>query len=156
MNRGERIVPSGADWSRLIPLVREKLPLFALAAAASIMIFLVQTETGIVKSAMQYPLSARMENAVFSYTAYLVKTIFPIHLAIFYPHPGTALPFWQVGGAALLILLITVFVLRAGRPYLVTGWFWYLGTLVPVIGLVQVGLQGMADRYTMCRSSASS
>ncbi len=71
-----------------------------------------------------------------------------IHLAIFYPHPGTALPFWQVGGATLLILLITVFVLRAGRPYLVTGWFWYLGTLVPVIGLVQVGLQGMADRYT--------
>jgi tetratricopeptide (TPR) repeat protein len=148
VNRRERIVPSGVDWSRLIPLVREKLPLFALAAAASIMIFLVQSETGIVKSAMQYPLSARMENAVFSYAAYLVKTIFPIHLAIFYPHPGTALPFWQVGGAALLILLITVFVLRAGRPYLVTGWFWYLGTLVPVIGLVQVGLQGMADRYT--------
>lgn len=148
LNRRERIAPSGVVWRRLIPLVREKLPLFALAAAASIMIFLVQTETGIVKSAIQYPLSARMENAVFSYAAYLVKTIFPIHLAIFYPHPGTTLPFWQVGGATLLILLITVFVLRAGRPYLVTGWFWYLGTLVPVIGLVQVGLQGMADRYT--------
>lgn len=148
LNRRERIALPGVDWRRLIPLVREKLPLFALAAAASILIFLVQTETGIVKSAIQYPLSARMENAVFSYAAYLVKTIFPIHLAIFYPHPGTALSFWQVGGATLLILLITVFVLRAGRPYLVTGWFWYLGTLVPVIGLVQVGLQGMADRYT--------
>jgi hypothetical protein len=148
LTRGKRTAPSGVDWRRLIPLVREKLPLFALAAAASIMIFIVQMETGIVKSAIQYPLSARMENAVFSYAAYLVKTIFPIHLAIFYPHPGTTLPFWQVGGAALLILLITVFVLRAGRPYLATGWFWYLGTLVPVIGLVQVGLQGMADRYT--------
>jgi len=148
LNQRERVVPSGVDWRRLIPLVREKLPLFALAAAASIMIFLVQTETGIVKSAIQYPLSARMENAVFSYAAYLVKTIFPIHLAIFYPHPGTAIPFWQVGGATLLILMITVFALRAGRPYLVTGWFWYMGTLVPVIGLVQTGLQGMADRYT--------
>lgn len=145
---GERIAPSHVDWRRLIPLVREKLPLFALAAAASIMIFLVQAGTGIVKSTIQYPLSARLENAVYSYAAYLIKTIVPVHLAIFYPHPGTTLPFWQVGGAAVLILLITVFVLRAGRPYLVTGWFWYLGTLVPVIGLVQVGIQGMADRYT--------
>jgi protein O-mannosyl-transferase len=148
LNREATVAPSPVDWRRLRPRIYEKLPLFALAAAASIMILLVQTETGIVKSVIQYPLSARMENAVFSYAAYLVKTIFPIHLAIFYPHPGTTLPLWQVGGAAVLILLITAFVVRAGRPYLVTGWFWYLGTLVPVIGLVQVGIQGMADRYT--------
>ena len=147
-NLKEQVAPSAVDWRRLLPLVREKAPLFALAAAAGIMILWVQMETGIVKSAVQYPLPARIENALFSYAAYLVKMVLPIHLAIFYPHPGTALPFWQVGGAALLLLLITLFVLRSRRPYLLTGWFWYLGTLVPVIGLVQVGIQGMADRYT--------
>jgi protein O-mannosyl-transferase len=141
-------VPAGIAWSRLGPLIREKLPLFALAAGASLMIYLVQAETGIVKSVADFPFPARLTNAVFSYAAYLFKAIYPLHLAIFYPHPRTALPLWQAAGAGALLVLITLAVLRRARPYLVVGWLWYLGTLVPVIGLVQVGLQGMADRYT--------
>jgi len=101
-----------------------------------------------VKSAEAFPLSARLENALYSYAVYLFKAFLPVHLAVFYPHPGTALPLWKWAGAAALLLLITAFVLHSRKAPLAVGWFWYLGTLVPVIGLVQVGLQGMADRYT--------
>jgi Flp pilus assembly protein TadD len=101
-----------------------------------------------VKSAVEFPFAARLGNALVAYAAYLVKTLYPLHLAVFYPHPGTALPLWQAAGAALLLAAITAAVLRSGKPYLVVGWLWYLGTLVPVIGLVQVGVQAMADRYT--------
>ena len=93
-------------------------------------------------------LSGAPGNALVAYVAYLFKTVYPLHLAIFYPHPGTTLPLWQAAGAALLLAAITVSVLRSTKPYLIVGWLWYLGTLVPVIGLVQVGIQGMADRYT--------
>ncbi|MCE5282209.1 MAG: tetratricopeptide repeat protein [Deltaproteobacteria bacterium] len=137
-----------SDWRRTVPLIREKLPLFALAAMASVLIYLVQAETGLVKSAEAFPLSVRLENALYSYAAYLFKAFLPVHLAVFYPHPGTALPLWKAAGAAALLLLITALVLWRRKAYLAVGWFWYLGTLVPVIGLVQVGLQGMADRYT--------
>ena len=112
------------------------------------MIYLVQMQTGIVKSIVEYPFSVRLGNALVSYIAYLIKMFFPLHLAVFYPHPGTGLPLWQVAGAALLIAAITTLAVRSKIPYLAVGWLWYLGTLVPVIGLVQVGLQGMADRYT--------
>jgi Flp pilus assembly protein TadD len=80
----------------------------------------------------------------------MVKMIWPLNLAVFYPHPGQSLPMWQAAAAGLLFLLISIAVIRAGRrqPYLPVGWLWYLGTLVPVIGLVQVGAQAMADRYT--------
>ena len=135
-------------WPRIGPLIGEKLPLFVLAAGASLLIYLIQTQTGIVKSAAEFPFSARLANALVAYVAYLFKTLYPLHLAVFYPHPGTALPLWQAAGAALLLAAITVTVLRSRKPYLVVGWLWYLGTLVPVIGLVQVGIQGMADRYT--------
>jgi protein O-mannosyl-transferase len=145
---GRGTVPAGIAWPRLGPLIREKLPLFALAAGASLMIYLVQTETGIVKSAADFPFPARLTNAVFSYAAYLFKMVYPLHLAIFYPHPGIGLPLWQEAGAGALIVLITVLIVRTARPYLTVGWLWYLGTLIPVVGLVQVGLQGMADRYT--------
>ena len=135
-------------WSRIGPLIWEKLPLFVIAAGASAMIFLIQTQTGIVKSAVEFPFSARLGNALVTSVAYLFKTVYPLHLAIFYPHPGTTLPLWQAAGAALLLAAITVSVLCSAKPYLAVGWFWYLGTLVPVVGLVQVGVQGMADRYT--------
>jgi Flp pilus assembly protein TadD len=148
----KRLGPEGSaalsDWRRTVPLIREKLPLFALAAAASVLIYLVQAETGLVKSAEAFPLSVRLENSLYSYAAYLFKAFLPVHLAVFYPHPGTAFPLWKAAGAAALLLLITALVLRSRKAYLAVGWFWYLGTLVPVIGLVQVGLQGMADRYT--------
>lgn len=141
-------VPSTVARSRLAPLILEKLPLFALAAAASVIIYLVQKETGIVKSTVEFPFSARMGNAFVAYVTYLLKTICPLDLAVFYPHPGTTLPLWKGAGAALLTVAITILVLLGRRPYLAVGWFWYLGTLVPVIGIVQVGIQGMADRYT--------
>jgi tetratricopeptide (TPR) repeat protein len=78
------------------------------------------------------------------------KMIWPHHLTVYYPHPGSALPIWQAAGAALLLICVSIVIMRASRqqPYLLVGWLWYLGTLVPVIGLVQVGTQAMADRYT--------
>ena len=145
---GDATLRRPLDLSRISPLFWEKLPLFILAAGASLLIYLIQTQTGIVKSAVEFPFSARLANALVAYVAYLFKTLYPLHLAVFYPHPGSALPFWQAAGAALLLAAITASVLWSAKPYLVVGWFWYLGTLVPVIGLVQVGLQGMADRYT--------
>ena len=143
---GDAVLP--ALWTRIGPLIGEKLPLFVMAAGASLLIYLIQTQTGIVKSAVEFPFSARLANTFVAYIAYLFKTLYPLHLAVFYPHPGTALPLWQAAGAALLLAAITASVLRSAKPYLIMGWFWYLGTLVPVIGLVQVGIQGMADRYT--------
>jgi tetratricopeptide (TPR) repeat protein len=140
--------PTRFRWSGISPLIWEKLPLFVMAAGASLLIYLIQTQTGIVKSAAEFPFSARLANALVAYIAYLFKTVYPLNLAVFYPHPGTTLPLWQAAGVALLLAAITVSVLHSTKPYLVVGWFWYLGTLVPVIGLVQVGIQGMADRYT--------
>ena len=90
-----------------------------------------------------------MSNALVSYISYMGKMIWPHDLAVFYPYPES-IPLWQVGGAVLLLILITALAVRLRRryPYAIVGWLWYLGTLVPVIGLVQVGYQSMADRYT--------
>jgi tetratricopeptide (TPR) repeat protein len=96
-----------------------------------------------------YPLGIRVENALFSYLRYIGKILWPAGLAVPYPHPGAALTLLQVGGAAILLAGVTVaaLLLRQSKPYAATGWFWFLGTLVPVIGLVQVSDQAMADRY---------
>ncbi|UCE99176.1 MAG: tetratricopeptide repeat protein [Planctomycetota bacterium] len=128
----------------------EKLPLLLLSAVAGIVIYLVQHAVDIVKSTKDYPLSARITNALAAYITYIGKMLWPTRLAIFYPHPGKDLPVWQSVGAALLLVLITaaIFWKIRRRPYLAVGWLWYLGTLVPVIGLVQIGLQALADRYT--------
>jgi Flp pilus assembly protein TadD len=128
----------------------EKTPLFFLAVVSSVVTFLVQKGGGAVGALEAYPVRIRVANALLSYFRYMVKMIWPQNLAVFYPHPGQSLPMWQAAGAGLLLLLISIVVIRAGRrqPYLPVGWFWYLGTLVPVIGLVQVGAQAMADRYT--------
>ena len=95
------------------------------------------------------PLGLRIENAVYSYAMYVWKAFWPVRLAVFYPHPGATLTAWQVGWAALFVVSVSAMVWRKrfARPYLVTGWLWFLGTLVPAIGLIQVGEQGMADRY---------
>jgi len=145
----QKNLKAASQWSLVFPLLKEKIPLFILAAAASIVVFLVQHKTGIVKSAAEYSLQSRIENALVSYVLYMSKMIWPVHLAVFYPHSGDTLVLWQVLGALLLLSCITIIVLViVKKPYLTVGWLWYLGTLVPVIGLVQVGLQSMADRYT--------
>jgi Tfp pilus assembly protein PilF len=135
-----------SSFSRLI---LEKLPFFVLATVSSIVAFLAQERGGALRALDLFPIEVRIANAVISYASYIGKTIWPHHLAVFYPHPGV-LPLWQVMGAGLFLASTSVLVIRAARrlPYLTVGWLWYLGTLVPVIGLVQVGDHAMADRYT--------
>jgi Flp pilus assembly protein TadD len=135
--------------SSLFHLVREKIPLFVLTAVTIVATVVVQEKVGALKSLEAFPLTTRIANALVSYTGYIAKMIWPHNLAVYYPHPGT-IPVWQVAGSGLLLLCISVMVIKAAknRPYLTVGWLWYLGTLVPVIGLVQVGSQAMADRYT--------
>ncbi len=136
--------------SVLFRLLLEKIPFLLLAGAAAAWAFVAQREGDALRSLDQYPLGVRLANAVVSYAAYLWHTLWPHGLTIYYPHPGTALPSWQPLAAVLLLTAITVAVLWNTRrhPYLFTGWFWYLGTLVPVIGLVQIGSFARADRYT--------
>jgi protein O-mannosyl-transferase len=140
-------------WTRLVV---EKLPFLALVVGSCAVTLFVQAKGGTVTTAGNLPLGDRSENAVVSYVKYLGKTIWPTDLAIFYPHPETRYPIseqwplWLISLASLLLVGISILVLRQfrERPFLATGWFWYLGTLVPVIGIVQVGAQAMADRYT--------
>ena len=137
------------SWSRSTPLLWEKLPLFALAILSSVITYFAAQSAGAVESTEALSLGIRIGNAFVSYIAYIGKMIWPSNLAIFYPHPlGVIL--WQVLGSVLLLAAVTLAVIwRAKKsPYLATGWLWYLGTLVPVIGIVQAGPQAMADRYT--------
>ncbi|MHC4259742.1 MAG: tetratricopeptide repeat protein [Planctomycetota bacterium] len=131
-------------------LLVEKIPFFALSAASSVVTFIVQRGAGAVMPVDKLPLIFRMANAFVSYLTYVKKMMWPAGLAVFYPHLRMDLPIWQVAAAAMLVVGITVVaaVQARRRPWLVVGWVWYLGTLVPVIGLVQVGAQAMADRYT--------
>lgn len=130
-------------------LVAEKLPLLALAVASGVMTLLAQHEGGARNPTGRLPL--RLENAIVSYARYLGKTILPLDLAPFYPFPSDHYPIWQVVGAALLVGGITVLVWRQRRqrPYLLVGWLWFVGMLMPVLGIVQVlGGHAWADRYT--------
>ena len=136
-----------------IPLrafVIKKAPLFALALASCIVTFLAQARGGAVGTLQSIPLGVRIDNAAVSCVKYLAKAIWPRDLAVVYPHPMNGLPLWQVAGSFALLAAVTVAVVLARwrRPYLLVGWLWYLITLAPVIGLVQVGMQAMADRYT--------
>ena len=132
-------------WGRLLV---EKIPFFALALAASIVTYLVQQKAGAMTSLESLPLATRVANASLAYFQYLSKALWPVDLAAFYPfdrHPPIAL---VAVSLALLVLFSGLFLLAAKRrPYLFTGWFWFVGMLVPTIGLVQVGSQSMADRY---------
>jgi len=133
----------------IAPLLREKLPLFAIAAASAVMTLIAQSRGGAVRTFTDLPISLRLSNALVSYGKYLLLTFWPNDLAIYYPFARTGIPAWQIIGAALLLIGITALCLsqRRIRPYLIVGWLWFLVTLVPVIGLVQVGGQTMADRY---------
>jgi protein O-mannosyl-transferase len=139
--------PSVPRWpaSRLL---LEKIPLLALAVASSVVTVLAQASGGAVNS-LQLGLGARVANAGVSYLRYLGKTAWPWPLSIFYPHPENGLPGWQGVLAGIGLVAVTFLVIRAAPalPWLSVGWLWFLGTLVPVIGLVQVGGQAMADRY---------
>ena len=134
-----------ASWPRL---VLEKLPLLALGAASSVVTLAAQHDT--LKTTAYVSLPARVANALVAYATYLRQMVCPVDLAVLYPHPRGGLPPWEVAGAAVLLAAITAAVLarRQAQPYLLVGWLWFLGMLVPVIGLVQVGDQAMADRYT--------
>jgi tetratricopeptide (TPR) repeat protein len=136
--------------AQALRLLLEKTPLFVLAAVSSIVTFIFQKSEGAVRTLEVYPAQARISNALVSYVIYIKKMIWPESLAVFYPHPGQSLPMYQAVLAGLLLLIISFAVIRLGRryPYLPVGWLWYVGTLIPVIGLVQVGAQAMADRYT--------
>ena len=136
---------TGIPWG----LVSEKIPLFALSAVSSVVTYAVQQGGGAMSPLDAIPLGTRLGNALVSCVSYLFKTLFPQDLAVFYPYPSEIAAWKVVGAAALLAALTLLCVLFRKRfPYALVGWFWYLGTLVPVIGIVQVGMQAMADRYT--------
>jgi tetratricopeptide (TPR) repeat protein len=130
--------------------IREKIPLFLLAAGSCLVTWEAQQQERAIQSLEVFSLWTRLQNALVSYTAYMGQMFWPRNLAVFYPHPGANRPAWQAAAAALLLLALLALALKLARrrPYLVVGWLWYLGTLVPVIGLVQVGSQALADRYT--------
>jgi protein O-mannosyl-transferase len=139
--------PSFAGLTPWWPLVREKLPLFAMTAAACMVTAYAQQRA--LASADDLPLGTRVANSLVAYVLYLVNTVWPVRLAALYPLPTGGFPAWQPAAAAVFLAAVTAAVVRArGRPYLAVGWLWYLGTLVPAIGLVQVGRQLLADRYT--------
>jgi tetratricopeptide (TPR) repeat protein len=131
-------------------LLIEKTPLFVLVAASSMITYWAQQASGAVQALERFSLPVRMGNALIVYWAYLGKTIWPAGLAVYYPHPGSSVTVGGtlVAGAGLLAASLVALRAARARPYLPVGWFWYLGSLVPVIGLVQVGQQAMADRYT--------
>jgi tetratricopeptide (TPR) repeat protein len=133
---------------RLGRLLMEKVPFFALAAAACVITLAVQQHAGAMATAGQLPFGWRCENALVSYCLYLAMWFWPVHLAVFYP-PQAFWPVTAVLAAALLLASISLLVLWLRRrwPFLFAGWFWFLGTLIPVIGLIQVGDQSLADRY---------
>ena len=128
-------------------LILEKVPLFILSGASAVITMHAQRVAGAI-GVLPYPIDIRLKNALYCYLLYVGKTIWPVNLAPLYPHPGYSLSTWKaVLGAAFLIAVSALVVRFRTRGYLVTGWFWFIGTLVPVIGIVQVGNQAMADRY---------
>jgi protein O-mannosyl-transferase len=155
LSKGKKTAPVKAsvypvDHRPLIQqLLIEKIPLFALTLLFSIVTYLAQRHGGALSSIDALPPSGRMANAFISYSIYVIKMLWPTNLAVFYPHP-TWWPLWQVLGSVVLLIAITLFVIRGAkkRPYAAVGWLWYVGTLVPVIGVVQVGAQALADRFT--------
>ncbi|MFN2542927.1 MAG: tetratricopeptide repeat protein [Chthoniobacterales bacterium] len=134
--------------STIARIIAEKVPLVVLASVSGIVTFLAQNPA--IAQTEQLPISSRINNALVSYVAYIWQMLWPAKLAVFYPHPENRLPIWQVVAAAVALIAFTAFALalRKRRPYLIVGWLWYIGMLIPVIGILQVGWQGHADRYT--------
>jgi tetratricopeptide (TPR) repeat protein len=154
LDRFHAVMPEGefgpANRLRSIGnLLVEKIPLFALSAISAVITVKAQTAGGAVKSFSEYGTTLRAENAIISYVRYVAKFFWPAKLADLYPHPTNLYAAWQVVAASLGLLLITAIVLMRLRKqrYMAIGWFWFVGSLVPMAGLLQVGLQSMADRY---------
>ena len=131
-------------------LFLEKVPLFILIIGSCVATFIAQRSGGAMRSSEFSSLYFRIANALVSYFEYLRNMLWPSGLSVFYPHPGNALPIWKPLACTIVLVIVTIWVVKGIRraPYRAVGWFWYLGTLVPVIGIVQVGEQAMADRYT--------
>lgn len=143
-----RYAPAVGRPVRAAALLLEKLPLFLMSVASAVVTMQAQKAGGAIHSPVIYPFYLRLENAIVSYPRYIGKAFWPAQLSPLYPHPLDLLRFWQVIASAVFLLLATTLVIRSRRHgYLVTGWLWFLGALVPMIGLVQVGEQAMADRY---------
>jgi tetratricopeptide (TPR) repeat protein len=149
LDRGQRTEVRGQRKAEIWwKLVAEKVPLFVLSIASAVATLIAQTRA--IGSFEQLPLSSRVSQALFSYLTYGRQMFWPTKLAVFYPHSEDGSALWQVLLAGIVLAGITIltFLLRKERPYLVVGWLWYVCMLIPVIGIVQVGLQGHADRYT--------
>ena len=153
LQRDSRITPDPSlprapqrPWSRLL---LEKVPFLILSAASAIVTIYAQKTGGAIDSLMEIPFGARAENAICAYAEYFLKVLWPSSLAVHYPHPGSNLPLWQVLLSAVFLVVVSGLACRTASryPYFVVGWCWFLGTLVPVIGLIQVGNQAIADRY---------
>jgi tetratricopeptide (TPR) repeat protein len=145
----QRMTSGGWQMAGLRSLMVEKIPFFLLSAISCVVTFIVQRKNGAMVSFMKISLAGRIENTFVSYARYLGKTFWPVNLAVLYPHPGH----WDAGLVVFSLMLfigISVAAVRVGRrfPFVFTGWFWFVVTLIPVIGLVQVGNQSMADRYS--------
>jgi len=154
-----RIFPTGGESlpgvmpGHMVPgrsffwLVIEKVPLLLLSAASAYVTMKAQLEGRTLNGLNSYPLTVRLGNAIVGYARYLGHAVWPANLGFFYPHAHTSLPAWQIAGALLLLLLLTWFALASGRRYLLVGWLWFLGTMVPMSGLIQAGNQAIADRH---------
>jgi len=147
---GSGLARMGFRWGAAVRLVFEKIPFFALSAVSSVVTFRVQQAGNAVQQLEIFSVQARVINALLSYLRYIGKMFWPSGLCIYYPHPGDKLLLWHGVVAGLVLAVVSVLVVwqLRRRKYLFVGWFWYVGMLLPVIGLVQVGGQAMADRYT--------
>jgi len=136
--------------SRLASLLLEKVPFFVLIIASSVIAYIAQKEGGAVSSLERLPLSMRISNALVSYVKYIWMMFWPTRLGVLYPHPRGSLPVWFAILSGLFLVIISVLAFRAWRrkPWLSVGWAWYMVTLLPVIGIVQIGPHGLADRFT--------
>ena len=142
-------IPFVSRWSQVLRLVLEKVPFLSLSAVCIYLSSLSVQHLGIVISTASVPMKLRIYNALVSYVSYIKKMVWPHNLAVYYPYPES-IPFWKVAGAALFLVCVSILVFRAlrSKPYLAVGWLWYIGTLVPAIGLIQAGLwPSIADRF---------
>ena len=140
---------SPPERATAVRLIREKIPFLVLGIIAAVVTYVTQRTTGAVASTAQIPVAFRTQNAIVSYVMYVVQMLWPRDLALFYPYPLRLSPALVAASAAGLIM-VTALVIRSGRrfPYLAVGWLWYLGSLIPVIGIIQAGDQARADRFT--------